>query len=88
MNTQQTTTTKAIAATKSTGAQKTAPKYTARDLAKDAGAQSASVARRYLRAAKMQRPKEGWIWSDKAAAKSAIETVQKAVRAAKADSAK
>ena len=87
MNTQQTTTTKAKAATKSIEAQRAVPKYTARELAKDAGVQSASVARRYLRAAKMQRPKEGWIWSDKAAAKSAIETVQKA-RAAKAESVK
>ena len=87
MTIQQTTTTKSAATTKPASS-KPASKYTARDLAKDAGVQTPAIARRYLRAAKIQRPKEGWIWSDKAAAKSAIETVQKAARAAKADLAK
>jgi len=88
MSMQQTATTKSAASTKPTAPSKAAQKYSARDLAKDAGVQSAAVARRYLRAAKVQRPKEGWTWSDKAAAKSAIETVQKAARAAKTESAK
>jgi hypothetical protein len=88
MTTQQTTTTKPTATIKPSASPKPAPKYTARDLAKDAGVQTPAIARRYLRAAKAQRPRDGWIWTDKASAKSAIETVQKAARAAKAESAK
>jgi hypothetical protein len=39
------------------------------------------VARRHLRAAKIAKPKDGWTWPDKAAAKSAIEAVQAVLKA-------
>lgn len=56
--------------------------FTARDLAKEVGLPSASVARRYLRAAKLPKPSKGWVWADKTAAKPAIEAVRKAAKAA------
>ena len=52
--------------------------YTAADIAKDAGIKSPAVVRRILRAAAIQRPKDGWSWADKAAAKDALEAVRKA----------
>ena len=59
---------------------KTSP-YTAADLAKDAGLPNAAVARRHLRATKITKPKDGWSWLDKAAAKPALEAVQKSLKA-------
>lgn len=56
--------------------------FTAADLAKEVGLKDASLARRYLRAAKLKKPKDGWRWADKAAAKSAIEAVKSATKEA------
>lgn len=55
--------------------------YTARELAKDAGISSATIARRYLRAAAIPKPKSGWRWKDKAAAKPALDAISRAVAA-------
>lgn len=52
--------------------------YTARDLAKDAGVPTAALVRRYLRAGKVTKPKEGWSWPNKAAAKDALDVVRRA----------
>ena len=52
--------------------------YTASDIAKDTGAGSPAIVRRILRAAGVKRPKTGWSWPDKAAAKDALAAVQKA----------
>ena len=67
-------------ATKKTPVKKTETKssYTVSDLAKDSGLPSASVARRILRAAQIKKPKDGWVWPDKAAAKDALEAVRRA----------
>jgi hypothetical protein len=58
--------------------------FTVRDLGKEIGIKSPAVVRRYLRSAKVQRPKNGWIWADRAAAKSAIEAVKGALEASNA----
>ena len=55
--------------------------YTAVDLAKDTGLPSAAVARRYLRSAKITKPKDGWSWDSREAAKAALEAVQKSLKA-------
>ena len=52
--------------------------YTASDIAKDTGVGSPAIVRRILRAAAIKRPKDGWSWPDKAAAKDALAAVQKA----------
>ncbi len=52
--------------------------YTAADIAKDTGIKSPAVVRRILRAAAIKRPKDGWTWPDKAAAKDALAAVQRA----------
>lgn len=52
--------------------------YTAADIAKDTGAASPGVVRRILRAAGLKRPKDGWTWPDKGAAKDALAAVQRA----------
>ncbi len=57
--------------------------FTARDLGKEIGIKSPAVVRRYLRSAKVQKPKDGWTWTDRSAAKSAIEAVQRAAKAPK-----
>ncbi len=62
----------------------TAKAFTARDLGKEIGIKSPAVVRRYLRAAKIQKPSDGWSWVDKAAAKSALEAVKGALEASKA----
>lgn len=54
--------------------------YTTADIAKDTGTNSAAVVRRILRAAAIPKPKDGWSWTDKAAAKDALAAVQKAQR--------
>ncbi len=64
----------------SAGKAPTKKEFTARDLAKEVGLSSAAVVRRYLRAAQIQKPKDGWVWPDKAAAKSAIEAVKRAAK--------
>ena len=51
--------------------------YTATDLAADTGIKSPAVVRRILRAAAIKKPKDGWSWPDKAAAKDALEAVRK-----------
>lgn len=68
---------------KTTSAKVTNSKYTAADLAKEVGLKNASLARRYLRAAQIPKPKDGWVWADKAAAKTALDAVSRAVRGAK-----
>ena len=55
--------------------------YTAVDLAKDAGLPNAAVARRHLRATKIAKPKDGWSWDSREAAKPALEAVQKSLKA-------
>ena len=54
--------------------------YTTADIAKDTGANSPAVVRRILRAAAIKKPKDGWSWPDKAAAKDAVAVVQRAQR--------
>jgi hypothetical protein len=63
-------------------AAKTVPasSFTVSDIAKEAGVKPA-VARRFLRAAQIKRPKDGWSWVDKSAAKDAIEAVTKGLKA-------
>ena len=51
--------------------------YTASDIAKETGVKSPAIVRRILRAAAIQRPKGGWSWPEKAAAKDALEAVRK-----------
>ena len=71
--------------TRTTPVKKVSPKktaYTARELAKEVGLPSASVARRYLRAAEIKKPRDGWVWADKASAKDALAVVSRAVRGA------
>jgi phage antirepressor YoqD-like protein len=58
----------------------TSKPFTVNDIAKDAGVKPA-VARRFLRAAQIKRPKDGWSWTDKSAAKDAIEAVQRGLKA-------
>jgi hypothetical protein len=53
--------------------------YTAADIAKDTSVKSPAIVRRILRAAGLKRPKEGWSWPDKAAAKDALEAVRKSL---------
>lgn len=55
--------------------------FTAQDLAKEVKLPSAAIARRYLRAAKVTRPTEGWSWGSREAAKGAIEAVQRRLKA-------
>ena len=43
--------------------------YTAADITKESGIKSPAVVRRILRAAAITKPKGGWTWPDKAAAK-------------------
>ena len=52
--------------------------YTTADIAKESGIKSAAVVRRILRTAAITKPKDGWSWPDKAAAKDALAAVQKA----------
>ena len=52
--------------------------YDTTDIAKDTGVKSPAAVRRILRTAAIPKPKEGWSWSDKAAAKDALAAVQKA----------
>jgi hypothetical protein len=52
--------------------------YTTADIAKESGIKSPAVVRRILRAAALPKPKGGWSWTDKAAAKDALAAVQKA----------
>ena len=52
--------------------------YTAADIAKETGVKSPAIVRRILRAAGLKRPKDGWSWTDKAAAKDALAAVQRA----------
>ena len=54
--------------------------YSVADIAKDAGVKPA-VARRFLRAAGIKRPKDGCSWTDKSAAKDAIDAVQRGLKA-------
>ena len=58
---------------------KTEPKraYTTADIARESGIKSPAVVRRILRAAAIKKPKDGWAWPDKAAAKDALEAVRK-----------
>lgn len=51
--------------------------YTTVDIAKDTGVKSPAVVRRILRAAAIKKPKDGWSWPDKAAAKDALAAVQR-----------
>lgn len=53
--------------------------FTAGDIAKEFKTQPA-VVRRILRAAAIKKPNGGWAWPDKAAAKDAVDAVQKAQR--------
>ena len=52
--------------------------YTTADIAKDSGVKSPAMVRRILRAAEIKKPKDGWSWPDKAAAKDALAAVQRA----------
>jgi len=52
--------------------------YTTADIAKESGIKSPAIVRRILRAAAISKPKDGWSWTDKAAAKDALAAVQKA----------
>ena len=52
--------------------------YTTVDIAKESGIKSPAVVRRILRAAAIKKPKDGWSWPDKAAAKDALEAVSRA----------
>ena len=52
--------------------------YAVADLAKDTGVSSPALVRRILRAAGVKKPKDGWNWPDKAAAKDALEAVKRA----------
>ncbi len=54
--------------------------YTTADIAKESGIKSPAVVRRILRAAAIKKPKDGWSWPDKAAAKDALAAVQRAQR--------
>ena len=54
--------------------------YTTKDIAKESGIKSPAVVRRILRAADIAKPKDGWSWPDKAAAKDALAAVQRAER--------
>ena len=54
--------------------------YTTADIAKESGIKSPAIVRRILRAAAIPKPKDGWSWTDKAAAKDALAAVQKAQR--------
>jgi len=54
--------------------------YTTADIAKESGIKSPAVVRRILRAAAIPKPKDGWSWPDKAAAKDALAAVQRAQR--------
>ncbi len=54
--------------------------YTTADIAKESGIKSPAVVRRILRAAAVKKPKDGWSWPDKAAAKDALAAVQRAQR--------
>lgn len=68
----------------STPAKKASEKaFTAADIAKELGLESPALARRFLRAAQIQRPSSGWNWPSRDAAKSAIEAVKKAREAEK-----
>lgn len=57
--------------------------FTASDLARECGLESAALARRYLRAAQISKPQGGWNWPSRDAAKSAVEAVKKAREAEK-----
>lgn len=52
--------------------------YGTADIAKESGIKSPAVVRRILRAAAIKKPKDGWSWPDKAAAKDALEAVSRA----------
>ncbi len=52
--------------------------YTVMDIAKESGIRSPAVVRRILRAAAIKKPKGGWSWPDKAAAKDALAAVSRA----------
>jgi len=52
--------------------------YTTADIAKESGIKSPAIVRRILRAAAIPKPKDGWVWPDKAAAKGALRAVQEA----------
>ena len=54
--------------------------YTTTDIAKDTGVKSPAIVRRILRAAAVKKPKDGWSWTDKTAAKDALAAVQRAQR--------
>ena len=54
--------------------------YTTADIAKESGVKSPAIVRRILRAAAIKKPKDGWSWPDKAAAKDALAAVRKAQR--------
>lgn len=54
--------------------------YTTADIAKDTGTKSPAVVRRILRAAVVKKPKDGWSWPDKTAAKDALAAVQRVQR--------
>ena len=52
--------------------------YSVIDIAKETGVKSPAIVRRILRAAAIKKPNGGWAWPDKAAAKDAVDAVQKA----------
>ncbi len=52
--------------------------YTTADIAKEFGVKSPAIVRRILRAAAIKKPKDGWSWPDKAAAKDALAAVSRA----------
>ena len=52
--------------------------YNTADIAKESGIKSPAIVRRILRAAAIPKPKDGWSWADKVAAKEALAAVQKA----------
>ncbi len=55
--------------------------YGTADIAKETGDLTPAIVRRILRAAAIQRPKDGWSWPDKSAAKDALAAVQRAQKA-------
>lgn len=54
--------------------------YSTADIAKEIGVKSPAIVRRILRASAIPKPKDGWSWPDKMAAKGALTAVQKAQR--------
>ena len=52
--------------------------FTTVDIARESGIKSPAIVRRILRAAAIPKPKDGWSWADKVAAKDATAAVQKA----------